>query len=189
MNLTFQDAKITLDNGVWLCIKVAEPAPAREFVLTKKDRVYSCEIKEHRGKRSLEANRYYWELCGKLAKAVNTKPENIYRSHIRDIANYETICIQTKALDDFKRRWCSNHLGRFVETRESKIPGCTTVLAYYGSSDFDSGEMSRLIDNCIQDCKAVGIETLPPDKIQLLKEEWGRAPTDKGDQYPANDKG
>ena len=58
MNLTFQEAKINLDNGVWLCIKVAEPAPAREFVLTKKDRVYSCEIKEYREKRSLEANRY-----------------------------------------------------------------------------------------------------------------------------------
>lgn len=174
MNLTFQEAKINLDNGVWLCIKVAEPAPAREFVLTKKDRVYSCEIKEHREKRSLDANRYYWELCGNLAKAINDKPENIYRAHIRDIGNYETICIQTKAVDDFKRRWCSNHLGRFVETRGSKLQGCTTVLAYYGSSDFDSLEMSRLIDNCIQDCKAVGIEVLPPDKVQAMKEEWGR---------------
>lgn len=174
MNLTFQDAKITLDNGVWLCIKVAEPAPAREFVLTKKDRVYSCEIKEHREKRSLDANRYYWELCGKLAKAVNDKPENIYRSHIRDVGNYETICIQTRAVDDFKRRWCSNHLGRFVETRESKLQGCTTVLAYYGSSDFDSLEMSRLIDNCIQDCKAVGIETMNDQQLSLLKEDWGK---------------
>ena len=51
-------------------------------------------------------------------------------------------------------------------------PGCTTVLAYYGSSDFDTQEMSRLIDNCIQDCKAVGIEVLPPDKIQAMKEAW-----------------
>ena len=189
MNLTFTEARIERDNGLWLCIKVAEPAPAREFVLTKKDRVYSCEIKEHREKRSLDANRYYWELCGKLAKAINDKPENIYRSHIRDVGNYETICIQTRAVDDFKRRWCSNHLGRFVETRESKLQGCTTVLAYYGSSDFDSLEMSRLIDNCIQDCKAVGVETLPPDKIELLKEAWGHAPADKGNQHPAKDKG
>ena len=176
MNVTFSEARIVRDDGVWLCVRVNEPAPAREFVLNHKDRLYDCEIKEHREKRSLDANRYYWELCGKLAKAINDKPENIYRSHIRDVGNYETICIQTRAVDDFKRRWCSNHLGRFVETRESKLQGCTTVLAYYGSSDFDSLEMSRLIDNCIQDCKAVGVETLPPDKIQLMKEEWGRAP-------------
>ena len=176
MNVTFSEVRIVRDNGVWLCVKVNEPAPAREFVLNHRSSLYDCEIKEHREKRSLDANRYYWELCGKLAKAINDKPENIYRSHIRDVGNYETICIQTRAVDDFKRRWCSNHLGRFVETRESKLQGCTTVLAYYGSSDFDSLEMSRLIDNCIQDCKAVGVETLPPDKIQLMKEEWGRAP-------------
>ena len=176
MKLTFDDARLDLNGGTWLCLKVREPAPARRFVLEKKRRLYDLELKEHREKRSLDANRYYWELCVKLAKAINDKPENIYRSHIRDVGNYETICIQTRAVDDFKRRWCSNHLGRFVETRESKLQGCTTVLAYYGSSDFDSGEMSRLIDNCIQDCKAVGIETLPPDKIQLMKEAWGRAP-------------
>ena len=45
-------------------------------------------------------------------------------------------------------------------------------MAYYGSSDFDRREMSRLIDNIIQDCKAVGVETLPPDKLALLKEDW-----------------
>ena len=62
-------------------------------------------------------------------------------------------------------------------------------MAYYGSSDFDSLEMSRLIDNCIQDCMAVGIETLPEEKIQLMKEAWGHAPADKGNQHPAKDKG
>ena len=49
------------------------------------------------------------------------------------------------------------------------------MLAYYGSSDFDRREMSALIDNCIQDCKALGIETLTPDKLALLKEEWNGA--------------
>ena len=29
-----------------------------------------------------------------------------------------------------------------------------------------------LIDNCIQDCKALGIETLPPDKLEAMKEDW-----------------
>lgn len=175
MNLTFTEARIERENGVWLCLKVNEAAPAREFVLAKQNRLYDCEITQHREKRSLDANAYYWKLCGELAKAIHEAPDKIYRRHIQDIGNYETLCMETRALPDFKRRWCSGHLGRFIETRESKLPKCTTVLAYYGSSDFDSGEMSTLIDNCIQDCKAVGVETLPPDKIQAMKEEWGRA--------------
>lgn len=46
------------------------------------------------------------------------------------------------------------------------------MLAYYGSSDFDRAQMSRLIDNLMWDCEAVGVETLPPDKVALLKEDW-----------------
>ena len=83
--------------------------------------------------------------------------------------------MMTEAVQDFERRWKNGHKGRLIETRESKLPGCTTVLAYYGSSDFDTREMSRLIDNCLQDCQAAGVDTTPPDKISLLLEEWGRA--------------
>lgn len=172
MVLTFGEARIQNENGIWLCLKVNEQAPARRFVMEKQSRLYDLEIKQHREKRSLDANAYYWKLCGDLAKAINDTTDNIYLRHIRDIANYDTLCMVTDAVPEFERRWKSGHLGRLIETRESKIPGCTTVLAYYGSSDFDTREMSRLIDNCIQDCQAVGIDTLPPDKLDALKEEW-----------------
>ena len=175
MTLTFREAKLSQEDGTWLCIKVQERSPAAQFVLSLKDRLYDCELREHREKRSLDANAYYWKLCGELAKAVGEKPEEIYRRHIRDLGNYEMLCIQEKALEEFSRRWVSGHLGRFTETRASKIDGCVAVLAYYGSSDFDRREMSRLIDNCIQDCKAVGIETLTPAELEAMKEEWGRA--------------
>ena len=45
-------------------------------------------------------------------------------------------------------------------------------ILYYGSSVFSSSTMSRLIDNLIQDAKAVGIETMPPDKLAALLGEW-----------------
>jgi hypothetical protein len=32
--------------------------------------------------------------------------------------------------------------------------------------------MSQLIDNLVQDCKALGIETMTPEKLSLLKEAW-----------------
>lgn len=174
MNLTFSDARVQNDNGVWLCLRVNEQAPARQFVMKRQNRLYDVEIKQHREKRSLDANSFYWVMVGELAKAIVDTPENIYRRHIRDIGNYETICMKTEAVKEFTRHWTSNHLGRFVETRASKLPGCTTVLAYYGSSDFDRREMSMLIDNCLQDCEAAGVDTTPPYKISLLLEEWGK---------------
>lgn len=173
VTLTFKESRIQFDNGVWLCLKVNESAPAKKFVLEMQGKLHDLVIKLHRENRSLDANAYYWKLCGELARETNDTTDNIYLRHIRDIANYDTLCMISKAVDDFERHWKSGHKGRMIETRESQIPGCTTVLAYYGSSDFDTRDMSRLIDNCIQDCKAVGVETLPPDKLALLKEEWG----------------
>ena len=168
--MTFDEARVS--DG-WLCLKVKESAMAKAFVLNRQDGLYDVDIRKHREKRSLDANALYWKLCGELAEAVNEEPERIYRRHIRGVGNYEVLCIQERALDTFRRTWTSGHLGRFVETKASKLPGCVTVLAYYGSSDFDKSQMSRLIDNCIQDCRALGIETLTPDKLALLKEEWG----------------
>lgn len=173
--LNFTDCSIRVDErGAWLNLLLDKqyiPA-ARQFVLKRKDKLYTAELKECRVKRSLDANAYYWKLCGVLGRAIGEKPEDIYLRHIKDVGNYSTLCVQEKALADFKQKWTSDHLGRFIETRESKIPGCVTVLAYYGSSDFDRAQMSRLIDNLIQDCEAVGVETLPPDKLALLKENW-----------------
>lgn len=170
MTLTFTQAKLQFEDGVWLCLKVAEPAPARAFVMEQQGKLYDCAIQPHREKRSLDANAYYWRLCGELAKAIHEKPEEIYRRHIKDFGNYAVYCMEDKAVEPFRKLWTSGHLGRFVETRASKLPGCTTVLAYYGSSDFSRAEMSALLDNCVQDCKAVGIETLPPEKLAAMKE-------------------
>lgn len=175
MTVKFTECSIKADDrGSWLSILLDKEtvSEARRFIINRRDKVYAADLKEYREKRSLDANAFYWRLCGELAKAMGATPEDIYRRHIKDIGNYATMCIQEKALDDFTRIWTSNHLGRFVETRESKLPGCVTVLAYYGSSDFSRLEMSMLIDNCIQDCHSVGIETLPADKVALLKEEW-----------------
>lgn len=173
MTLTFTEARIQNDSGTWLCLKVNEPAPARQFVMTKQNRLYDIEIKQHREKRSLDANALYWRMVGELSKAIGDTTENIYRRHIRDFGNFETLCMKTEAVKDFTRHWTSNHLGRFVETRESKLPGCTTVLAFYGSSDFSKSEMSRLIDNCLQDCDAAGVEVISEREISLLKDDWG----------------
>lgn len=63
-------------------------------------------------------------------------------------------------------------MGWPTEIMPSKLPGCTTVIAWYGSSTYDTRQMSALIDHLVQDCRALDIETLPPDKLAALLEEW-----------------
>ena len=175
MNATFTKAKIVLEDGLWLCLKVNEAAPARAFVYNMKDRLYDLAIKEHREKRSLDANAYCWVLIDKLAQATGAGKTEIYRRAISEIGGVsDVVCVTQKAADRLENAWQNKGIGWFTQRADSrKIPGCVVVTLYYGSSTYDTAQMSRLIDYIVADCKELGIETLPPDKLSLLKEEWG----------------
>lgn len=64
--------------------------------------------------------------------------------------------------------------GWFTE-KVDEIGEKTTLNAYYGSSSYNSKQMSRLIDNLVQDCKSVGIQTLDDIEIEeLIRSEYGK---------------
>ena len=46
---------------------------------------------------------------------------------------------------------------------------------WVGSSQYDTKEMSILIDGIVDECKQMGLETWPPDQIALLKDNWQEA--------------
>lgn len=52
------------------------------------------------------------------------------------------------------------------------MPDCVSVCAYYGSSTYDTAQMSRLIDLVVQECRQQDIETLTERELSLLKEGW-----------------
>lgn len=134
----------------------------------------AIEIKPHRQRRSLDANAYCWKLIGDLAAKLNVPREELYRASIREIGgNSEIVCVKNAAVDKLCDGWRRNGMGWQTETMPSKLKGCTNVILYYGSSTYDTEQMSRLIDNIVQDCKEVGIQTETPDQIADMKSRWG----------------
>ena len=116
------------------------------------------KIDRYRKKRSLDANAYFWVLADKLAAKTGVPKEDIYRNAVRDIGgNSETVCIMEEAADKFRRGWGRNGLGWVSDVFPSRIAGCVNVTLYYGSSTYDTAQMSRLIDNIVQDCKEMGV--------------------------------
>jgi hypothetical protein len=132
------------------------------------------EIKQQRPRRSLDANAYCWVLLDKLAAKLGRTKAEIYREAIRSIGGVsETVCVRDIAVDKLIEGWQHNGLGWFADKMPSKLKGCTNVVLYYGSSTYDTKQMSALIDAIIQDCKAVGVETLRPEQIAALNAAWG----------------
>lgn len=170
--ITFSKARWMQDgDGAWLCIQTPKARDVCDAV--RPDKTYDMEVKQHRERRSLDANAYAWVLIDKLAKATGQSKTHVYREAIREIGgNTETVCVKQDASDKLCAAWTKNGLGWLAEKMPSKLPGCVNVVLYYGSSTFDTAQMARFIDGIIQDCKAVGVETLPPDKLEAMLEGW-----------------
>ena len=142
-----------------------------EFVNSLEDgKEYELTISNVVKKRSNDANRYFWELVGKLSAKINVPPEEIYRTFIKDVGgNYEVVPLRDDVVETWKNNWRSRGIGWVCDIiGESKLRGYTNVICYYGSSTYDTKQMSRLIELCVTECKAQGIETMTPQELAAL---------------------
>lgn len=134
----------------------------------------SIKIGKFKKKRSLDANAYAWVLISRLAERLNIPKTDIYRSAIKEIGgNSDTVCIQDKAVQSLRDGWERNGIGWMTDTMPSKIDGCTNVILYYGSSTYDTAQMSRLINNIVEECRIQGIETKSKEELDSLLGQWG----------------
>ena len=157
-------------------ITVTVQADFRELFDKLKDKDLDVEIKQHREKRSQDANAFCWALCTLIGNALYPpKPkEDVYREAIRNVGEYEPLPIKENAVETFQRRWAAKGTGWFAEfLDDSKLPGYKLVFAYYGSSTYDTKAMSRLIDHLIDDADQMGL-MIPLSKAELerLKNDW-----------------
>ena len=173
---TFIQSRIEWDDGFWLCLKVKEEEMAKGFVLNQRNETYDCSIKLHRDRRSLDANAYAWVLMDKLAEALNTTKEELYIQKVREIGPYKDFTLTEDEAKTFRVAWERLGTGWPTEQVDYTKDGERVVIrAYYGSSQYNTKQMSRLIDSIVEDCKSVGVETLPADKLDAIKEDWHRA--------------
>ena len=149
-----------------------EKSIIRQFEGLKDDKELTVQVKEYRQKRSLSQNAYMWVLLDEIAKAVNNTKENIYKELVKDYGVFEVLPIKDEAVKRFNHNWSKNGLGWFTETiGQSKLKGYTNLIAYYGSSTYDTKEMTRLLDAVVNECKELGIQTLTMSEIMLLKND------------------
>ena len=175
MKLLFDKARWMMDSeSTWLMLKVNRRDATAFVDEMKEGKTYEADLKEHRKKRSLDANAYAWTLLGKLANKVGLPKEDVYRELIKDVGNnYEILPIRNDAVDKWIANWQSKGIGWVCDILgESKLDGYTNVITYYGSSTYDSSQMSRLISLICDECKTQGIETMTPAELAMLMDGW-----------------
>lgn len=132
------------------------------------DETKEYEVKEHKRKRSLNANAYYWVLVNKMADALNQSKEFIHMSMLKQYGQCYYLCVPYDTPVE--------SLVKYYEQDGVKKQGdrlFKTYNVYLPSSEMNTYEMSKLIDGTVEEAQSIGIETMTPDELAHLKAMWG----------------
>ena len=157
-------------------ITVTVAADFREAYDELKDGPVEIEIKKARKHRSLEANRYAWVLIDQIAAKTHTKRSEVYRKAIREIGGVsKDMLMKCDAVPIFRRIWESQGLGNQVEVVDvEEETEWASVRVFFGSSTYDTTQMSLLLDSLIQDAESIGIPTITPKEEEKMLQRWSR---------------
>lgn len=130
----------------------------------------TISIGKQRVKRSLDANAYAWVLMQKIAEKVGSDKWSVYLSCLSRYSRAFThIIVKESAVPRMKElyREC-------VDLGEVEVNGHKghQLQVFFGSSTFDSKEMSVFIDGIISECKELGIPTATPRELEAMKAGW-----------------
>lgn len=176
--MQFDSARWMQDSdGVWVCLRVTAPAAAKEFCGTMQPKLYDADLKVHREKRSLDANAYFHLLVGKIADAMNLGFEEVKTNLVVEYGAFERDEDGVKVGFKLPASVDVSKIYRYVKQFDTRIENEKTFncyLIFKHTHLMDSKEMARLIDGTVQEAKQLGIETLPPDKLDAMKLDWRR---------------
>lgn len=147
-------------------VTIDVPRGEVEKVVSLKDEKVDVVIKKWRNKRSLSANAYCWALLGKMSEVLKVPKEELYLMELRKWSTAFTyLIVKPKAVDDLYKVF------RYIEqVDDGTLQGedVVEIIGYYGSSSFDTKEMSVFIDGIVTDAKELGIETETPEEIERM---------------------
>jgi len=143
----------------------------KQVIADKK--LLAVDIKQHRKKRSLDANSYAWVIITKIADALKTSKDEVYIEMLKRYGQREPKLLSVVAdAADMIYRATNNHC---TEVGESELNGklFKHLAILIGSSQYDSKDMATLIDGIISEAKELGIETMTENEKREMLSKWG----------------
>lgn len=171
-----KDIGRTLTGSLTITLESQQMDTAEALALSQTEGM-DVEIRKKRKKRSLDANAYYWKLASEVADALHVSRPYIHNYLLRKYGQIEIIDGQgvyivlpdtesaQKSVDESQ----TYHLKPTSQVKPGK-GGIMyrTYMMLKGSSEYDTKEMSYLIDGLVSECKEMGIETVPPEELERM---------------------
>lgn len=134
-------------------------------------RELDLSLKEFKPKRSLNANGYMWALINQIAQTMKIDNNEVYHRMLCDYGTFakEDGCVQYISIraDAKLTGWLYIHT-KPIKTVDLEGKKFTHYALIKGSSDYNTKEMSYLLDGVIYEAKELGVEVLPPEELERL---------------------
>ena len=155
-------------NTANLTLSITNKAAAMQCFDELKDvEKLDIEIKKYREKRSVNANSLLWKMCNEIANVLRTDKDSVYLEMLKRYGQSSVISVlSTVDVSGYFKYYDVFGTG-YVNGKEF-----THYKIYKGSSEYDSREMSILLDGVIDEAKGMGIEVLSEQELSLIKSEW-----------------
>lgn len=124
------------------------------------------DIDEHKNKRSLNANAYFWKLCDQIAKKIGSDKDSIYKLQLSRYGVFVDVQVWKEAIEEFRRQF------RYIEELDDGYGETRIIRCYIGSSYYDTKEMHDLIAGTCRDAEDLGIQVFDQDRIDDLVKNW-----------------
>ena len=129
-----------------------------ELLKLDMDKLYTCEIKEPKSKRSLEQNKLLWSLIHKIAKEKYQDDMEVYCTALERADALSDYVITAIDMEDALRK--SFRGVRFIRMQEVNGKECYVYKVYLGSSKMNVKEMNELLEIVFQMCSELEIPTM-----------------------------
>lgn len=165
-------------NGHYHLTFITDDPAAGKIFDDYRNRDIEISVDIPRKKRSLNANAYMWELCTLIADKMSddgtlTTKEDVYRHSVKEVGVFKDIPMLNEGAETLQKSWSLHGVGWFCEIVDYLTGNIGfLVRCYYGSSTYNTKQMSRLIDCLIQDCDSLGIDHRTPEEINNLLSLW-----------------
>lgn len=126
-----------------------------ELLKLEMDKLYICDIKEPKSKRSLQQNRLLWKLIHNIAKETYQDDMDVYCAVLERADALSDYVITATDMEDALRK--SFRGVKFIRMQEVNGKDCFVYKVYIGSSKMDTKEMTELLDITLQLCGELGI--------------------------------
>lgn len=177
-----KDIGRTLTGGLTITLESRQIDTAEALALSQVE-CLDVEIKKHREKRSRDANAYYWKLASQVAEVLHVSKPYIHNYLLRKYGKLKIIggkCayVDIPDTDEAQREVDEDqkiHLAPTSQVQEGKDGIMYRIyMMLKGSSEYDTKEMSDLIDGLVSECRGMGIETLPPEELERMMADYDK---------------